>query len=330
MRLLKKYVNRRVELVGKREPIELGNGIHLIDGFDMGEPGRTGSYVIEAEQLTIVETSASPSVPYILAGLEQLGHRPEDVRYIIVTHIHLDHSGGAGLLLQHCPHAQVVVHPKGARHLIDPERLIASAKMVYGNTFNQFFDPIVPVPQDRIIVKADEETLAIGPGRTLTFLDTPGHANHHFSIYDPFSKGIFTGDTLGVYYHQLRDLGLSFYLPSTSPNQFNPEAMAVAIERVKALQVERIYFGHFGMSEEPEEVYRQLYAWLPRFIDAAQTVAEEGGDYTVLSARMTEQITEALDAQGVARDHAVYSILPVDMDVCAMGLLDYIQRRAKA
>lgn len=313
-----------------KEPIDLGKGIHLIDGFDLGEPGRTGTYVISVEQLTLVETSASPSVPYILAGLQQLGLHPEDVRYIIVTHIHLDHSGGAGLLLQHCPQAQVVVHPKGARHLINPERLIASAKMVYGELFDQFFDPIVAVPEERVIIKADQETLTISPTRTLQFLDTPGHANHHFSIHDSNSSGIFTGDTLGVNYHQLQDTGVSLYLPSTSPNQFDPDTMLRSLERIKQLQVERIYFGHFGMSTEPEEVYRQLTVWLPRFVQTAREVFEEGSaDITVLRERLTAQIVEELTAQGVPRDHSIYEILSVDLEVCSMGLMDYLRRQAK-
>jgi glyoxylase-like metal-dependent hydrolase (beta-lactamase superfamily II) len=114
------------------KPLDLGKQIHLIDGFDLGMPGRTGTYVIQEEQLTLIETGPSPSVPYVLQGLRDLGLSPEDVKYIIVTHIHLDHSGGAGLLLKDCPNATVVVHPRGARHLADPSRLIESARSVYG------------------------------------------------------------------------------------------------------------------------------------------------------------------------------------------------------
>ncbi|HET7616397.1 MAG TPA: MBL fold metallo-hydrolase, partial [Bacillales bacterium] len=214
-------------------PIDLGNRIHLIDGFDLKTPGRTGTYVLQEEELTLVETGPSPSVPYVLAGLNDLGLDPAEVKYIIVTHIHLDHAGGAGLLLQHCPNAKVVVHPRGNRHLADPSRLVAGARQVYGEQFDELFDPIVPIPEDRLIVKDDGETLKIGAECTLRFYDSPGHAKHHFSIYDPVSNGIFTGDTAGVRYHQTQDQGLTFYLPSTSPNQFDPEAMLHSIERFR-------------------------------------------------------------------------------------------------
>lgn len=137
------------------KPIDLGHRIQLIDGYDLGIPGRTGTYVIQEEQLTIVETSASPSVPYILEGFKALGINPSDLKYIILTHIHLDHAGGAGLLLESCPHAKVIVHPKGARHLARPERLIQGARAVYGDKFDELFDPIIPIPEDKLITKAD-------------------------------------------------------------------------------------------------------------------------------------------------------------------------------
>src|SRR5699024_3313227 len=199
-----------------------GNGIRMIDGYDLGLPGRTGIYVLEEEELTLVETGPSPSVPYILKGLEELGYRPEAVRNVIVTHIHLDHAGGAGLLLQSCPEARVGVHPRGARHLADPSRLIQGARMVEGAQFASLSDPTVPIREERILVRQDQETLSIGPDRTLTFLDSPGHAKHHFSIYDPVSRGLFTGDTAGVQYMQSKEFGFPFYLPTTSPNQFDP------------------------------------------------------------------------------------------------------------
>ena len=211
--------------------IDWGHRIRMIDGYDLNVPGRTGIYVLEEEELTLVETGPSLSVPRILKGLEALGHRPEDVRNVIVTHIHLDHAGGAGLLLQSCPKARVVVHPRGARHLADPTRLIQGARMVYGEQFDALFEPVLPVPEDQILVRKDGETLEIGPDRKLKFLDSPGHAAHHFSIYDPVSRGLFAGDTAGIRYGQLEELGCSLYIPSTSPNQFDPAAMKQSIDR---------------------------------------------------------------------------------------------------
>ncbi len=184
------------------------------------------------------------------------------MKYIIVTHVHLDHAGGAGLLLKECPNATVVVHPRGARHLVNPKKLAAGARAVYGDSFSDLFDPIVPVPEERLLVKEDGKTLSIGENCTLEFLDTPGHAKHHFSIYDPVSNGLFTGDTVGIRYQQLIREGINFFVPSTSPNHFDPDAMKTSINRIRKLGVDRIYFGHFGMTEMVNEALVQVSEWL--------------------------------------------------------------------
>lgn len=311
-----------------KPPADLGFGIHLIDGQDLGYEGRTGTYVLLGEQLTLIETGPSMSNPSIKAGLQHLGLALEEVRYIIVTHIHLDHAGGAGLLLKDCPNATVVVHPRGQRHLADPSRLIASAKMVYGARFEELFAPILPVPEERLMVKHDGETLQIDPERTLTFIDSPGHAAHHFSIYDPVSKGIFTGDTAGIYYHQLGE-ELPFFLPSTSPNQFDPEAMVASMDRFAALKPERLYFGHFGMYDQPEETFAQVKAWLPRFVQKGVEVLKAGQSPQDLAQALTDMVRQHLDKQGVPREHLIYNILRGDMNVNAMGIADYLAKKAK-
>ncbi|MEW9670217.1 MBL fold metallo-hydrolase [Ammoniphilus sp. 3BR4] len=310
-----------------RRLIDLGNRIHLVDGYDLGVAGRTGTYVICEEQLTLVETSASPSVPYILRGLQDLGLDPKEVRYIIVTHIHLDHSGGAGLLLKSCPNGNVVVHPKGARHLAHPQRLIEGARAVYGEKFDELFDPILPIPEDKLITMADQDTLRIGPHCLLQFLDTPGHANHHFSIYDSVSNGIFTGDTIGVYYPELVQQGAALYLPSTSPNQFNPEDMMESMERIRQLNVDRIYFGHFGMSEEPSEVYRQLEYWLPLFLNTAEQAFTDEKSEEAIAARLYQQVEDWLTDRGISTNDSVYSMIQLDLEVGAKGLFDYIKKK---
>ncbi|MED1725765.1 MBL fold metallo-hydrolase [Brevibacillus parabrevis] len=309
------------------EPISLGHRIHLIDGFDMGWAERTGTYVIAEEQLTLVETGPSPSVPYIVAGLHKLGFSPEQVKYIIVTHIHLDHAGGAGLFLRECPQAKIVVHPKGARHLVDPSRLIAGAKAVYQDDFNRLFDPIVAIPEERILVRKDGDTLPIGPNCALEFLDSPGHANHHFSIYDPVSRGMFTGDTAGVFYPQLQKDGLHFVLPSTSPNQFDPQAMLASIERFRKRELQRIYFGHFGMTEEVEDVYRQVAEWLPVFVAEGEAAVSAGLGTEQLGDRLFALVSQHLQARGIAEQHEVMNVLRLDLQVCAMGIIDYLHRR---
>ncbi|MFD2370979.1 MBL fold metallo-hydrolase [Brevibacillus sp. GCM10020057] len=313
----------------QKDPLFLGQRIHLIDGFDMGVPERTGTYVIEEAELTLIETGPSPSVSHIRAGLARLGYTPEQVKYIIVTHIHLDHAGGAGLFLQECPNATVVVHPKGARHLVDPSRLIAGARAVYGEQFDSFFDPIVPIPQERLLTRADGETLQIGPNCVLEFLDSPGHAKHHFSIYDPVSNGMFTGDTAGVYYPQLSRDGIHLFLPSTSPNQFDPDETLASIARYRERRLDRIYFGHFGMTERVEDVFRQIAEWLPVFVQEGQAVLAQELGHEELANRLLQKVTAHLKSLGVPDDHDVHAILSLDLSVCAMGIVDYLQKKGK-
>ncbi|MDN7240814.1 MBL fold metallo-hydrolase [Planococcus sp. N028] len=311
----------------KRYPLRLNERIHLIDGYDLGIPERTGTYVIKEQQVTIVETGPSPSVPHVKKGLEKMGISLDEIKYIIVTHVHLDHAGGAGLLLQDCPNAQVVVHEKGARHLSDPKRLIAGAKAVYTDRFADLFEPIVPIPEDRLLVMGEADHLKIGPACTLEFLDTPGHANHHFSIYDPVSHGVFAGDTVGIRYEQLVDEGIDLFLPSTSPNQFDPKAMQRAIERLRAMELGAIYYGHFGMTTRPTAALTQVGEWLPIFVEQAKAVAAEGKGPDVLAQRLYDLVVEKLQAKSVRDDHEVYALIELDLQVSAMGLLEYLGKQ---
>lgn len=316
----------------KKNPIDLGNHISFFDVFDLGLENRTGTYVIHDQKLTIVETSASPSIPYLLDGLKSLQISPEDIEYIIVTHIHLDHAGGAGLLLQKCPNAKVVVHPKGFRHLVDPSRLIAGARAVYGDDFDRLYNPIIPISEDRLIIKADGETLEL-ENRTLTFYDSPGHAKHHFSIHDSLSNGIFTGDTIGVYYQDIEEF--DFFLPTTSPNQFDPDEMQHSLQNIEKLNVSKIYFGHFGMYNLPKEVYSSIRKWLPIFVQTGEDIFLANKSKTIeeltplISEKLFCIIKSYLEEHNILSSHKVFTILKIDIDICSMGLADYFIRKEK-
>jgi glyoxylase-like metal-dependent hydrolase (beta-lactamase superfamily II) len=306
-------------------PISLDNGIYLIDLYDLGWPKRTGSYAILDEHPTIIETGPSPSIHYLLDGLKQIGIEREDLQYVIVTHIHLDHAGGAGLLLRECPNAKIIVHPKGASHLINPEKLIRGARAVYGDQFDDLFHPILPVPEEQLLIMKDRETLRIGPNRVLQFFDSPGHANHHLGIFDPLSRGVFTGDTAGIQYPQTVDCGVPLYLPTTSPNQFNPEAMKQSIENIRRLNPDKIYFGHFGATTDIG-CLDMVETWLDTFVEIGRKCWEQGLGISTLSEELLVHIEDSLSQWNVRADHPVFEVLRLDMTVCAMGILDYFQR----
>lgn len=309
-----------------KDPIKLDERIYLIDGFDLDVSNRTGTYVIKEEELTLIETGPSPSVKYIKAGLTALGHSLSEVKYIIVTHIHLDHAGGAGLLLKECPNAQIVVHPRGERHLVDPKKLAAGARAVYGESFSELFDPIIPVPADRLLIKGEGDTLKIGSNCVLEFWDTPGHAKHHIGIYDPVSNGMFTGDTVGIRYEQLIASGIDLFLPSTSPNHFNPSDMEASIRRVKEKGLNRIYYGHFGMTEKVEEALGQVTDWLQVYMEVGEQAVAEGRGYDTISRRLLDRVRGHLREKGIEDEHEVYILLNLDMQICSLGIIDYFKK----
>lgn len=309
--------------------------ISIIDSLDLGMQGRTSCYVLQDEKVVLFEPSASPSIPHILEGLSELNIPLEKIAFIIVTHIHLDHAGGAGLLLEKCSNAKLVVHPKGAKHMSDPTKLIAGAKAVYGEDFDRLFHPIVPVPENRLLIKQHGDVIHIGENSILTFYDSPGHANHHFSIHDSVSNGIFTGDTIGIFYSELLKQGIEFYLPSTSPNQFNPGAMLQSAKIIEELNVDKIYFSHFGVSHHPHSVISELRKWLPMFVDTAKKALEGENSWTFEQSRKTvtdelkQLVFSALSKQTISKDDSVYDMLTLDLSVCAMGLVDYFHKLRK-
>lgn len=308
--------------------VQLGERLYLIDTFDLGLPGRTGCYVlVEEGGLSIIETSASPSKPSIENGLKSLGFGIDDIRRIILTHIHLDHAGGAGLFAKACPTAEVIVHPKGLRHLADPDRLITGAKAVYGKDFDRLFNPILPVPIKQLVSFEDGDTLELGPDRTLSFLDTPGHAKHHYGIYDSKTKGMFVGDTIGVRYAHLEEMGTPLFLPSTSPNQFDPEDMVASMAKIKAFQPERLYFGHYSMSENTAEVYEQVTAWLDEFLSVTESVIKQGGGHPELVEGLRDVVWKKSPANRLPIDHPERQMIELDLQVSAMGLLDYYHKK---
>lgn len=301
---------------------------YLIDVFDLGLENRTGSYILNETKVAIIDTSASPSIPHLLEGLKSLQISPEQIDYLIVTHIHLDHAGGVGKMLEYCPNATVIVHPKGARHIMDPSRLIQGAKLVYGDKFNSLFDPIIPIEENRVLIMNDGDCLALSEQCTLTFYDTPGHANHHFSIHDSSINGVYTGDTVGVNYEAV--INQPFFLPSTSPNQFDPAKMLKSAQKIKELDPTYIYFGHFGGTNQIDLVWEQLHYWIPIFVETAKNVVQSSSslDQSILVLRLVEELYQKVLGHFPATlTEEAKKLIQLDLQVCSMGLLDYLSKQ---
>ncbi len=313
---------------------QLSSHLYLIDDYDLQHDERTGTYVLLGDDITLIETCAAPSLPYILDGLQQLHINLNDVKNIIVTHVHLDHAGAAGLMMEKCPNATLFVHPRGARHMIDPTKLILGAKAVYKEDFDKLFDPILPIEEERVHIVQNGATLKIAEDRTLTFYDTPGHAKHHISIHDSKTNGIFTGDTIGIYYRELADLGVELYLPSTSPSQFQPDAMIASKNHIQSMNVDTIYFGHYGASANVTEVYSQLEHWLPIFVNTGNEVFQKHTNFDeatkALQSLLVEKVSTHLTKLNVPSNHSVYNILYLDLEISAMGIIDYLTKQTKS
>lgn len=308
---------------------KIADHLYSIDAYDLGLENRTTSYLLIDDKIALIETSASPSIPYILNALEELHIKPTDIDYLILTHIHLDHAGGAGVFMKYCPNATVLVHPKGVRHLVDPSRLIASARSVYGENFDVIFGEILPISEKQLHAVGDREILKLGSS-TLTFYYTKGHANHHISIHESLTNGMFVGDTTGVYYPDMLGEDFDVILPSTSPNQFDPSLMEDSIQLYEKIDPAILYFGHYGSYHHPEFAYAEVRRYLPVFVDAGRQAMQEETDFTKQVRRTEEILTNSIFAElqekGLSEDHPIFKVIPLDIAVSAMGIVDYLSK----
>lgn len=314
----------------KTSVYQLDQHTYLIDGFDLHMEQRTGSYVLidpESKQFTIIETGPSLSVPYIESGIEKLGLHADQLHSVIVTHVHLDHAGGAGLFVKDKPHVRVGVHPKGLKHLHNPEKLEAGARAVYGSEFDRLFDPVVPIDSSQLFEASDGDTIKIGPTRSLTVLETPGHAAHHISLFDSLTLTMFTGDTIGIRYPELEEQEVPCFLPSTSPNQFNPEQMRASLATIKTFHPERIAFGHFGVSDHLQRIEEELTTWLNVYTSLGKSCYSEGFTLEAYTASLYKTVMAEFANISISED--TQKMIELDIQISAMGIYDWIKKSEK-
>jgi glyoxylase-like metal-dependent hydrolase (beta-lactamase superfamily II) len=218
---------------------EIGKNLFLIDLETGGLKDLIASYVLKGAEAIIVETGPASSVSNLLSGLKELKVKEEDVAYVAITHVHIDHGGGAGALLKFLPNAKVIVHPRGAPHLVNPEQLWLQAKEVLGQVAEIFGEP-ESVPEDRIIAAADGVTFDVGNNVKLTVVETLGHASHNLSYYEPLHGGIFPGDAAGIY---LREFDV---VVPTTPPPFRLDVALSSLDKLVSLKPKALYYSHFG------------------------------------------------------------------------------------
>src|SRR5687767_5925641 len=251
----------------------IGAGVRQIDTLLGGWERVTAGYLIEGPEPVLVETGSQSSVAELLAALDGLGVTADELAGIAVTHIHLDHAGGVGDVARAFPNATVYVHERGARHLVDPSRLVASAAMVYGDLLDSLYGRLDPTPAERVHVPADGDEIEIGPDRRLTVVDSPGHAKHHMALHDSQSGIIFVGDAVGV---RLPDAGV--LRPSTPPPDFDLDAAIHSLHRFADRSASGIALAHYGLVPDHMTVLEEAEGTLRRWAEVAESAWREGRD----------------------------------------------------
>ena len=307
-------------------------GIFRIDA-DYVSPGVACVYLLrQGDRLALIETGTANTVPHVLAAIASMGLTPEHLDWVIPTHIHLDHAAGAGALIAQCPNARLVVHPRGAVHMMNPEKLEAGTLAVYGEeAYRRLYGHLVPVPEEKVIQAPDGFTLDFN-GRELVFLDTPGHALHHFCVHDPLSSSIFSGDTFGLSYRQFdNDDGRVLLFVTTTPVHFDPVAMRSSIQRLAALGPQQVYLTHFGPVAASEYNLQQLLASLDAFVAIAEAERgkPDGRHGRMRDALMNWFLQQVTERQIPVHASLVRQWLSIDADLNAQGLDVWLQRQEK-
>jgi glyoxylase-like metal-dependent hydrolase (beta-lactamase superfamily II) len=313
-------------------PREIAPGITLVDTGYV-RPRVAASYLVRGDRsAAIVETATTPCAPRILEALAAAGLAPDDVSHVIVTHVHLDHAGGAGALVRALPRAKLVVHPRGARHLVDPAKLVAGTIEVYGEaTFRRLYGEIVPVPAERVVEAPDGFELDLGH-RPLRALDAPGHARHHFVLHDPASRGFFTGDAFGLSYRETDSASGPFLFPTTTPVQFDPPALHATIDRMLAEKPERMYLTHFGLvAGDVGSFAAALHRGIDGHVRRARAASPGAGRHEAIRAGLEAELREELVRQRVVlpADEAI-RLFREDLDLNAQGLGVWLDAFARA
>jgi glyoxylase-like metal-dependent hydrolase (beta-lactamase superfamily II) len=303
------------------------DGITAVD-TEYLQPGHAASHIIQdAGRAAFVDVGTNYSVPHLLAGLEALGIAREAVDYVFLTHVHLDHVGGAGLLMRELPKARAVLHPRGAPHVIDPEKLIAGSKVVYGEErFQKLYGDLLPIPAARVDAAQDGQRYRLG-GRELELIHTPGHALHHYAVVDSAHASIFPGDTFGISYRETDSPHGAFITPTTSPTQFDPEQLIASIERMAAYAPKAMYLMHFSRVTDVPRLAEMLKVQIRAIVHIAQRHAAAQDRYTAIRADMLDLWLGLAHEHGVPlSDAQIATVLRGDLDLNTQGLLVWLDR----
>ena len=307
------------------------DGISAVDA-EYVRPGHAAVHIIRHNgRGAVVDTGTNYLVPYLLAALEELGIARDAVDYVFLTHVHMDHAGGAGLLMRQLPNARMLVHPRGLPHMIDPSNVVAASQAVYGEEeFRRLYGDILPVERERIVSVPDGFRCELA-GRELELIHTPGHALHHYAIVDRAHACIFTGDTFGISYRGLDTSQGPFIVPTTSPSQFDPDQLISSIDRLMSYAPESMYLMHYSRVTGTPRLAESLKSQIREFVRIVQDCEALPDAHNAIRAAMLELWLKLLQQQGSTRaSDDVAQILESDLELNAQGLLIWSARQRRS
>ncbi|HZF80473.1 MAG TPA: MBL fold metallo-hydrolase [Rubrivivax sp.] len=305
----------------------LDDGIFAIDTGFQRDRFDAAYLLVEGGRAAFIDTGTNFAVPRLLAALQALGLERDAVEWVIPTHVHLDHAGGVGLLLQQLPAARLLVHPGGARHLIDPSRLWAGATAVYGaEEMARSYGELVPVAADRVVHSSDGMHLHVGD-RELLLIHTPGHARHHHCLWDAASRGWFTGDTFGLSYREFDTDRGAWIVPTTTPVQFDPQAMLTSIQRLLAMDPACMYLTHFGRVRDVQRLGAVLIDQLTQMTEMGERLRHAPDRHQALKDGQFAIFTRSLAEHGCLLDKTLIAeLLTIDLELNAQGMAVWLDR----
>lgn len=313
--------NRRAQITA------LDGGVFAVD-TEYVRPMQDASHLIlENGRAAFVDTGTNDSVPLLLNALDQLDTDAADVEYVFLTHVHLDHAGGAGLLMQRLPNARCVIHPRGAPHMIDPEKLVRGTEGVYGvERTREIYGEIRPIDKRRIIVAEDDQWIDFN-GRAMQTFFTEGHARHHYCLNDPASRGVFSGDNFGVSYRELDTARGEFIYPTTTPASFDPVEAHRSVDRIMRCDPDQVYLTHYSRVGDLDRLADDMHHGLDAYERMALDSLESEQPEEDLQAAMFEYLSKRLVEHGFAGDREVmWSVLEIDVVLNAAGLAAWQNR----
>jgi len=315
---------------GSAQVTTLNDGIFAVD-TEYARPLQDASHlVVEGARAAFVDSGTNDSVPLLLDSLRQRDLDPADIDFVFLTHVHLDHAGGAGLLMQHLPNARCVIHPRGAPHMIDPARLIKGTEGVYGvKRTREMYGELRPIDAQRVVVADDDGWIDFN-GRPMQTLFTEGHARHHYCLNDPTSRGVFTGDNFGVSYRELDTVNGEFIYPTSTPASFDPVEAHKSVDRIMACDPQQLYLTHYSRVRDLARLAADMHAGIDAYTHMALTCRDAKERGQAIEEAMRSYLSARLVAHGFKGDsEAIRAVIDIDVVLNAAGLVSWLDRLDK-